>query len=78
MQKENLFDGLNNFHVKILTPRLKSLQVTALDMGFPVIKNLLVNVEPEIKLPASAGSWKKQEEFQRNIYFCFIDYAKVF
>ena len=27
--------------------------------------------EPEIKLPTSAGSWKKQE-FQKNIYFCFI------
>ena len=32
--------------------------------------------EPEIKLPTSAGSSKKQE-FQ-NIYFCFIDYAKAF
>ena len=34
--------------------------------------------EPEIKLPTSAGSWKKAREFQKNIYFCFIDYAKVF
>ena len=34
--------------------------------------------EPEIKLPTSAGSWKKQEEFQKNIYFCFMDYAKAF
>ena len=34
--------------------------------------------EPEIKLPTSAGSSKKQEEFQKNIYFCFIDYAKAF
>ena len=33
--------------------------------------------EPEIKLPTSAGSSKKQE-FQENIYFCFIDYAKAF
>ena len=33
--------------------------------------------EPEIKLSTSAGSWKKQE-FQKNIYFCFIDYAKAF
>ena len=33
--------------------------------------------EPDIKLPTSAGSWKKQE-FQKNIYFCFIDYAKAF
>ena len=34
--------------------------------------------EPEIKLPTSAGSWKKTREFQKNIYFCFIDYAKAF
>jgi len=33
--------------------------------------------EPEIKLPKSAGSLKKQE-FQKNIYFYFIDYAKAF
>ena len=33
--------------------------------------------EPEIKLPTSAGSWKKQE-FRKNIYFCFIAYAKSF
>ena len=32
--------------------------------------------EPEIKLPISAGSSKKQE-FQKNIYSCFIDYAKT-
>ena len=34
--------------------------------------------EPEIKLPTSAGSVKKAREFQKNIYFCFIDYAKAF
>ena len=33
--------------------------------------------EPEIKLPTSTGSWKKQSEFQKNISFCFIDYAKA-
>ena len=33
--------------------------------------------ESEIKLPISAGSPKKQE-FQKNIYFCFIDYTKAF
>ena len=32
---------------------------------------------PEIKLPTSMGSSKKQE-FQKSIYFCFIDYAKAF
>ena len=33
--------------------------------------------EPEIKLPTSVGSWKKQESSTRNI-FCFTDYAKAF
>ena len=33
--------------------------------------------EPEIKLPISAGSLKKQE-LQKNICFCLIDYAKAF
>ena len=32
--------------------------------------------EPEIKLSTSVGSSKKQQEFQKNIDFCFIDYAK--
>ena len=34
--------------------------------------------EPEIKLSTSTGSSKKAREFQKNIYFCFIDYAKAF
>ena len=34
--------------------------------------------ELEIKLPASIGSSKKAAEFQKNIYFCFIDYTKSF
>ena len=34
--------------------------------------------EPEIKLPISVGSWKKARGFQKNIDFCFMDYAKVF
>ena len=34
--------------------------------------------EPEIKLPTSAGSLKKQETSRKKIYFCFIDYAKAF
>ena len=32
--------------------------------------------EPEIKLPTSAGSLKARE-FQKNIYFCIIDYARA-
>ena len=33
--------------------------------------------EPEIKFPISIESSKKQE-FQKNIYFCFIDHVKTF
>ena len=34
--------------------------------------------EPEIKLPTSVRSQKKQQSSRKNIYFCFIDYAKSF
>ena len=45
-------------------------------MNFQMFKLVLEKAEePEIILPTSAGSWKKQ---QKNIYFCFIDYAKAF
>ena len=47
-------------------------------MNFQIFKLVFEKAEePEIKLPTSAGSSKKQE-FQKNIYFCFIDYAKAF
>ena len=48
-------------------------------MNFQMFKLVLEKAEePEIKLPTSAGSWKKQESSRKNIYFCFIDYAKAF
>ena len=48
-------------------------------MNFQMFKLVLEKAEePEIKLPTSAGSLKKSREFQKNIYFCFIDYAKAF
>ena len=34
--------------------------------------------EPDIKLPTSTGSSKKQGSSKKKIYFCFIDYAKAF
>ena len=47
-------------------------------MNFLMFKLVLEKKkEPEIKLPTSAGPSKKQE-FQKSIYFCFIDYAKAF
>ena len=48
-------------------------------MNFQMFKLVLEKAEePEIKLPTSTGSTKKAREFQKNIYFCFIDYAKAF
>ena len=47
-------------------------------MNFQMFKLVLEKAEePEIKLPTSAGSSNKQE-FQKNIYLCFVDYAKDF
>ena len=47
-------------------------------MNFQMFKLVLEKAEePEIKLPTFTGSSKKQE-FWKNIYFCFIDYAKSF
>ena len=47
-------------------------------MNFQIFKlDLEKAEEPEIKLPTSTGSSKKQE-IQKNIYFCFIDYAQAF
>ena len=52
-------------------------------MNFQMFRLVLEKAEePEVKLPTSAGSSKRQEskkkkkkarEFQKNIYFCFID-----
>ena len=47
-------------------------------VNFLMFKLVLEKAEkPEIKLPTSAGSSKKQES-SRKIYFCFIDFAKAF
>ena len=34
--------------------------------------------KPEIKLPTSTGSWKKQESSRKYVLFFFIDYVKAF
>ena len=59
--------------LKILQARLQQY----VNRELHVFKLVLEKAEePEIKLPTSAGSWKKTREFQKNIYFCFIDDAK--
>ena len=48
-------------------------------MNFQMFKLVLEKAEePEIKLPTSIGSSKKQENTRKKIYFYFIDYTKAF
>ena len=48
-------------------------------VNFQMFQQVLEKAEePEIKLPTSAGSSKKQESSRKNIYFYFIDYATAF
>ena len=61
--------------LKILQASLNSTRT----MNFQMFKLELEKAEePEIKLPTSTGSSKKAKEFQKNIYFCFIEYTKAF
>ena len=61
--------------LKILQARLQQYVNHDLQMFKLVLEKA---EEAEIKLPASFGSWKKQESSRKNIYFCLIDYAKAF
>ena len=48
-------------------------------MNFQMFKlDLEKAEEPKTKMPTSIESSKKAREFQKNIYFCFIDYTKAF
>ena len=51
-----------------------------MNVNIQMFKLVLEKAEEwEIKLPTSTGLFKKQESSpQKNIYFCFIDYAKAF
>ena len=60
---------------KILQARLQQYWTVNLQMFKLVLEKA---EEPEIKLPISFKSLKKQESSRKNIYFCFIDYAKAF
>ena len=48
-------------------------------MDFQMFKLDLEKAEEwETKLAISTGLSKKQESYRKDIYFCFIDYAKAF
>ena len=70
-----LISHVSKIMLKILQARLQQY----MNRNFLMFKLVLEKAEePEIKLPTSAGSWKKQESPRKKIYFCFIDYAKAF
>ena len=63
--------------LKILQARLQ--QYTNCEL--PDVQVLEKAEESEIKSPTfniNIANIKKTREFQKNIYFCFIDYAKAF
>ena len=61
--------------LKILQARLQNLWT----MNFQMFQlDLEKGEEPEIKIANICWIIKKAREFQKNIYFCFIDYAKAF
>ena len=62
---------------KVMLKILQARPQQYMNCEFPDVQAGFRKEEPEIKLPTSAVSSKKQE-FQKNIYFCFIDYAKAF
>ena len=69
-----LISYVSKVMLKILQARLQRMWT----VNFQIFKLVLKKAEePEIKLPTSNGI-KKAREFQKNIYFCFIDYAKAF
>ena len=60
--------------LKILQARLQqsmNCELPDVQVGFRKAE------EQEIILPTLVESSKKAKEFQKNIYFCFIDYAKT-
>ena len=70
-----LISHTSKVNLQILQARLQQY----MNVNFQMLKlDLEKAEEPEIKLPTFSGSWKKQESSRKNIYFCFIDYAKAF
>ena len=74
-QKIALISHASQVMLKILQARLKQ----HLNWELPDVQAGLEKAkEPEIKSPTFTESQKKTREFQKNIYFCLIDYVKAF
>ena len=60
---------------KVMLKILQARRQQFMNHELPDVQAVLEKAEePEIKLPTS----EKAREFQKKIYFCFIDYAKAF
>ena len=59
--------------LKILQPAFSNMWTVNFQMLKPVLEKA---EEPEIKLPTSTAS-SRSKRVQKNMYFCFIDYAKT-
>ena len=70
-----LISHANKVMLKILQTRLQPYvkwELSDVQAGFRKSE------EPEIKLPTSVESSKKQENSRKKLYFCFTDYIKAF
>ena len=70
-----LISHVSKVMLKILQARLRqyvNCEPADIQAGFRKCRGL------EMKFPTPAGSSKKQESSEKNIHFCFIDYAKAF
>ena len=79
--------GCSNYHTialiahasKVMLKVLQARLQQYVSRELPVFTiDLEKTEEAETKLPTSSGSSKKTREFQKNVYFCFIDYVKAF
>ena len=71
--------ALISYAIKVMLKILKAGFNSTWNTNFQMFKMDLEKAEePEIQFPTSVGSSKKVRKFQKNIYFCFIDYAKAF
>ena len=78
----------SNYHTNALISHASKVMLKILQARLQqYVNNEILDVQarnPEkrqrnrVKLPTSTGSSKKRESSRKNIYFCFIDYAKPF
>ena len=71
---------LHSFHTKQNNAQHSPSQASTVhEQNFQMFKlDLEKAEEQETKSPTSIGIIERAREFQKNIYFCFIDYAKAF